>query len=434
MTFLKNRLEIAKELLLKEGTIAISIDHNELAYLSVLMDEVFGHRNRKNIITIKRGSVTGAKVINPGVVNVSEYVMIYSKDFNHWSPNRVFRKKDRDNRYNKFIVNFDENFENWQFQTLLEAFAQDKGIEKKKLKKQLRETYEQELDDFVMANKEKVIRFASLDDKSISAAALELKYISKKDASKVYSLEREDNRPYFLHKGELILFAKDRMTEIDGELNFGELISDIWNDVLPNDLHNEGGVELRKGKKPERLISRLIQLCTNPDDLVLDFFAGSGTTASVALKLKRKFIICEQMEYVDSLTLNRLKNTIKGEQSGVSKAFHWEGGGSFIYAELMQYNQFNVVAIQEASTKEKLIEVWKEMENSAFLSYHFDKKTFNERLEAFKTAPLEDMKKYLVEVLDKNQLYVNYSEIEDKKFDVNPEDISLNKQFYNRKN
>lgn len=433
LTFLKNRLEIAKQLMRLDGTIAISIDHNELAYLSVLMDELFGIDNRKNIITIKRGSVTGAKVINPGVVNVSEYVLIYSRDSKQWAPNRVFRKKDRDNRYNKFILNYQENFENWKFITLLEAFAQSKGIEKGKLKKELGKEYNEELDSFVMDNKEKVIRFASLDDKSISTSALELKYVSKEDVSKVYSLVREDNRPYYLYKGELVLFAKDRMTNIDGELSFGELISDIWNDVLPNDLHNEGGVELRKGKKPEKLISRLIQLCTDPEDLVLDFFSGSGTTGTVAFKTNRKFILCEQMDYAETLPVQRLKNTIAGDQSGVSKAFNWNGGGSFVYVELMQYNQIYIDKIQSSQSKEEVMDIWKEMEATAFFSYQFDKQTYNDRSKAFQTAPIEYMKKFLVEILDKNQLYVNYSEIEDKTFNVSKEDIQLNKEFYSRK-
>ena len=433
LTFLKNRLEAAHQLLKLDGTIAISIDHNELGYLLVLLDEIFGVENRKNIITIKRGSVTGAKVINPGVVNISEYVVIYSRDAKFWSPNRVYRKKERDNRYNKYIINSEDSFDKWEFASLLEAFAEHKGIQKSKLRKTLGESYDQEIENFVMDNREKVIRFASLDDKSISASALKLKYISKGDPSKLYSLEREDGRPYYMFKGELILFAKDRMSEIDGELNFGELISDIWNDVLPNDLHNEGGVELRKGKKPEKLISRLVELCTNENDLVLDFFSGSGTTGSVCLKSKRQFIICEQLEYTETLPLQRLLNTIGGEQSGVSKSYNWKGGGSFVYVELMKQNELYLDKIQAAKNKSELLSIWKEMDDSAFVSFLFDKKTFNERLDAFKTAPIEEMKQYLVEILDKNQLYVNYSEIEDESYGVSEADKKLNHQFYKQK-
>lgn len=96
LTFMKNRLELAHRLLRKDGTIAISVDNYEIAYLLVLLDEIFGKENRKNIITVKRGSVTGAKVINPGVVNVVEYVVLYSRDTTQWKPNRVYSAKGYD--------------------------------------------------------------------------------------------------------------------------------------------------------------------------------------------------------------------------------------------------------------------------------------------------------------------------------------------------
>lgn len=132
LTFMRNRLSIARELLRSDGTIFISIDHNELAYTLALLDEIFGKENKKNIITVKRGSVTGAKVINPGVVNLTEYVIVYSKDANHWIPNRVYRRKERDDRYNTFIDNYDAGYENWKFTPpLLDAFATIKKYTKK---------------------------------------------------------------------------------------------------------------------------------------------------------------------------------------------------------------------------------------------------------------------------------------------------------------
>ena len=182
--------------------------------------------------------------------------------------------------------------------------------------------------------------------------------------------------------------------------------------------------------KPERLLQRIIHLATNDNDIVLDFFAGSGTTAAVAHKMGRKFITTEQMDYVNTVTVERLRKVIEGEQGGISKSVDWQGGGSFVYAELMQYNQLYIEKIQDAKTKDALLAIWQEMQAGAFLSYQFDRKAFNERLEAFKTAPIEQMKQFLVEVLDKNQLYVNYSEIEDETFKVSAEDIKLNNQFY----
>lgn len=430
LTFIKNRLEVAYDLLSNDGTIAISIDHNEIAYLLVLLDEIFGVENRRNIITIKRGSVTGAKVINPGVVNISEYVLIYSKTPDNWTPNRVYRKKYRDERYNKYVTNYDENYEDWKFASLLQTFADYKGIKKSKVKKEMGDDFEIEMEKFIRENSEKVIRFASLDESSISASAVKLKHKSQKFPNKVFKLEREDKRDYYIFNGELILFAKDRMSEIDGVESFAELISDIWDDVLPNDLHNEGGVQMRKGKKPEKLLSRIIELCTDEEDLVLDFFAGSGTTGSVCLKNNRNFILCEQLEYAQTLPLDRLINTINGEKSGVSKTYNWEGGGSFVYAELMEHNAEFVKQIEGADSKDKLQGIWEKMQESAFLSYKVNPSAINTEKSSFDELTLEEQKQFLVEVLDKNQLYVNYSEIEDEEFGVSEDDKKLNHQFY----
>lgn len=430
LTFIKNRLEIAHYLLLPQGTIAISIDHNEISCLLILLDEIFGKQNRKNIITVKRGSVTGAKVINPGVVNISEYVVLYSKDSSHWNPNRVYRQKERDTRYNKFIVNVEDNPENWEFITLSEAFSASYSIPKNRIKRELGNDYEIELEQFIIANQDSVFRFAALDDRSISAAAVEVKYQSRDDDSKVYIHERDDKKPYYIFKGQLMLFAKDRLTEIDGVTGFGELITDIWNDVLPNDLHNEGGIELRKGKKPEKLISRIIELCTNENELVLDFFIGSGTTAAVSLKLNRRFIGIEQLDYVEELPVVRLLNTIEGENSGISRAVSWQGGGSFIYCELMPWNERFIQQIQAAQDAPALQTIWTEMQEKGFLSYRLDITKFDEHASDFADLSLDDQKCFLLEVLDKNQLYVNLSEIDDETYGVSAANKRLNKLFY----
>ncbi len=194
------------------------------------------------------------------------------------------------------------------------------------------------------------------------------------------------------------------------------------------------------------LLQRIIALTTNEDDLVLDFFVGSGTTCAVAHKMRRRYIGIEQLDYIEPIPVSRLKSVIgaseikKGEllpsinydQSGVSKEVDWKGGGSFIYCELAKYNQTYADQILEADSKEKLIAVWQQMKEKAFLSYQFDKQSFDERIEAFKTLSLEDQKKFLLEVLDKNQLYVNYSEIADETHGISKEDKRLNDMFYGK--
>lgn len=433
LTFMKNRLEIARTLLTNDGTIAISIDHNEIGYMISLLDETFGRENKKNIITIKRSSVSGAKVINPGVVNVSEFLVLYSRTANLWKPNKVFRSKERDDRYNNFISNIESEPAKWQYESVLEAFSKIKGIQKSKLKKELGPDYEIELENFFIENKDRIIRFAGLDDKSISEGVRNVKYLSKNDSSKTYVFEREKHNDYYLFKGNAILFFKDRLIEVEGEWKFGEMISDIWNDVLPNDIHNEGGVTLRKGKKPEKLLNRLIDLCSNDNDIILDYHLGSGTTAAVAHKMKRQYIGLEQLDYGDNDSVERLKNVINGEQSGISKQVNWKGGGEFVYLELKKHNQTFIELIETAKDTKKVLKIWEEMKVKSFLNYNVDLQKQEAHIQEFKALPLEEQKQHLVELLDKNQLYVNLSSLNDKDFAVSAEEKKVTEAFYQLK-
>ena len=334
LNLMKQRLSILKSLLSEDGSIFVSIDNNEIAYLQVLMDEIFHRKNRKNTIIIKRGSVTGAKVINPGLVNISEFILLYTKNSSKWTPNKLSRKKPRDDRYGTYIANYDDHYSEWRFIPLMAALSLNIGIAQNKIKKALGEDFEITVEEFVYKNADRIIQFASLDEKSVSKTAVELKRLSESERGKTFLLEREGKNPYYIHNGKLILFVKDRLQTIDGELSFSEPLTDIWDDVLPNDLHNEGGVEFRKGKKPEKLIQRVFSLASNEGDLVLDSFLGSGTSAAVALKMKRKWIGIELGEHAVTHCYPRLKSVIDGEQRGISKAVNWQGGGGFKFYTL----------------------------------------------------------------------------------------------------
>jgi adenine-specific DNA-methyltransferase len=139
---------------------------------------------------------------------------------------------------------------------------------------------------------------------------------------------------YFV-KGERILFYADKLKLIDGEYVAGEPLTSIWDDVLSNNLHNEGGIGFPKGKKPEALIKRCLDLATNPGDLVLDSFAGSGTTGAVAHKMGLRWIMVELGEHCHTHIIPRLTRVIDGtDQSGITKAVRWRGGGGFRYYRL----------------------------------------------------------------------------------------------------
>lgn len=435
-TFMKNRLEIAYQLLSNDGTLCISIDHNEIAYCIAIVDGIFGKNNLKNIVTVKRGSVTGAKVINPGVVNLSDYVLIYSKS-SDWHPNRVLRAKPRDVRYNLYINNIEDKYENWKVIPLLDAFAQSLCLDKKNLKKKLGGDLEYLIDQFVIKNANRVIQFATLDDNNISQSARELKAVSLNNPHKVFCLQRVGKSPYYILGGKLILFAIDRLIEIDGNLTFSEPISDIWDDVLPNDLHNEGGVIFKKGKKQEKLMQRILELTTEKGDIVLDYHLGSGTTAAVAHKMSRVYIGIEQLDYGKNDCVVRLRNVIgftndkqSYDRRGISESYGWQGGGSFVYCELAKANQEFADEIEEAKTTEELLGIWEHMQESGFLSWKVDPKTINENAKEFSDLSLVDAKRFLIECLDKNLLYVPYSEIDNREFGISEDDKILNKKFY----
>lgn len=438
LTFTKNRLQIAHKLLSNDGTICVMIDHNELPYCMAILDEIFGKKNLRNIITVKRGSVTGAKVINPGVVNLSDYALIYSKS-SKWEPNRVYRSKSRDDRYNSFIDNFEDDYQFWQTIPLTDAFADSRQIKKKDLKKEFGGDLDELLDQFVIENAERVIRFAALDDSNISQVARDLKKKSIANPSHVFLLEREGKRPYYVLGGQLILFVKDRLMNIDGKLSFSEPISDIWDDVLPNDLHNEGGVDFKKGKKPEKLLHRVIELCSNEKDLVLDYHLGSGTTAAVALKMNRRFIGVEQMDYDKNDSVHRLCNVIGRiedgqivdfDTRGISTTVNWKGGGSFVYCELATANQRFVDDIENVNSTDQLMKIWADMQATGFLSWKVKPQNIDENVKDFAELSLEDQKRFLIECLDKNLLYVPLSEINNEEFGISPNVKDLNSDFY----
>lgn len=197
-----------------------------------------------------------------------------------------------------------------------------------------------------------------------------------------------------------------------------------------NAVNDEGEVEFRNGKKPEILIAFLLNIFTKENDIVIDAFLGSGTTASVALKMNRKFIGIEQMNYIENKTVKRLENTISGDHTGISRIEDWQGGGSFVYCELAQLNQKYVDALQEAETDEKVTDILKAVLATGFISDKVNPKLIDTEAEDYKDLSLDEKKAFVMEVLDSNLLYVNYSDIDDKEFAISDADKAFTKSFY----
>lgn len=328
------RFELLRELLREDGTIFIHIDDNQLGYLIVILDELFGRKNRTHIVAFKQGSATGHKAINPGMVNTCNFILSYAKDKNSWKPNKVFTERGRDPRYSQFIDNYESSYENWILIPIAEAFAQSLGVQKKELKKNLGNTYENEITKFVVANADRVIRTARPDYKNVGGDVRKAIDHSKDNPDNVLLHERKNSPNMYFKNGERWIFYKDKLKSIDGELVTGEPLTTFWADVLSNNLHNEGGVSFPKSKKPEALIKRVIELSTKENELVLDSFLGSGTTAAVAHKMKRRYIGIEMGKHAETHCQPRLKKVVDGEQGGISKAVNWQGGGGFHYYRL----------------------------------------------------------------------------------------------------
>ncbi|NTV12342.1 MAG: site-specific DNA-methyltransferase [Desulfobulbaceae bacterium] len=332
---IRDRLEIVKRLLSNEGTLFVHIDDNELGYLIVLLDEIMGRSNRVSIITFKQGAATGHKSINPGVVNTSNFLVIYAKNKALWKPNRIFTARaERDKRYGQFIENYEEPFSTWQFITLSKAFATALQLPERGLKKALGTDYEEKLSQFVADNATRVVRLARPDYNAVSGDARAMIDVSRSNKNEVMLLNRDGYSGMYFVGGERILFYSDKLKLIDGQYVAGEPLTSIWDDLLSNNLHNEGGVEFPKGKKPEALIKRCFDLTTNPGDLVLDSFSGSGTTGAVAHKMGRRWIMVELGEHCHTHIIPRMKKVIDGEQGGISKSVNWQGGGGFRYYRL----------------------------------------------------------------------------------------------------
>lgn len=370
---LYERLALAHSLLTPDGSIAISIDQEEIGLLRLVMDQLFGHDNLISLITVKRGSVTGHKAINPGVVNISEYVIVYAKDRRAWTGNAVYSQRDRDSRYSTFITNPADPETTWRFIPLLEAVAKHHEVPRDKLKEAYGEGLEDVVARFVSEHGESVIRLADVNVSGVGEDFRAAVAESKKTPDLVVLHRREGYPDVYLLNGQRILFYKHKLVQVGDRLETAEKASDIWVDVLPNDLHNEGGVSLKRGKKPEALLSRLIELATDEGDVVLDFFCGTGTAAAVAQKLGRKWMAVDCANYFWEKTVVRMQNVLAGESRGISKASSWKGGGAFKLLRLESYEDaLNNLEFKRTSQQASLIEADPEVREQYILSYMLD--------------------------------------------------------------
>jgi len=361
LNLMRDRVVVLHKLLSNDGTFIIHIDDNELAYVIAMIDEIFGRNNRAYIATFKQSSVSGPKSVNPGLVSTTSFVIIYAKNKVHWSPNKLYVKTSRDSRYSKYITNYQDDYSTWCLVPIAEAFSEFKRIDKKIIKKELGSKYESELEKFILGEPARVVRTARIAEKDVAAPAKEMLRKSNQKKGMVFKAERNGSADIYFLNGEQLIFYASKTKVIDNETVTAQALSTLWDDLLSNNLHKEGGVRFPNGKKPEALLKRVIELSTDPGDLVLDSFGGSGSTAATAHKLHRKWITIELGDHCHSHIIPRFKRVIDGDDhDGISKSVNWQGGGGFRYyslaPSLIEYDHFGQAIINKEYQPEMLAE------------------------------------------------------------------------------
>jgi adenine-specific DNA-methyltransferase len=327
LTFMRNRLQVARELLSNDGSLYVHLDFNEVHYCKVLLDEIFGRQNFQREIVWRIGWVSGYKTAAKNWIRNHDTILFYTKG---------------DLSFNKEYIPYPDGY-----------------------------------------------------------------------------VRRDGKAP-------------------EGE---GYAIEDTWN---CSDIDKIDSIQIKSfdqektgflTQKNEALLRRIVYSATNPRDIVLDFCAGSGTTGATAHKMGRQWILVEQMESQVKTMLDRMQGVLKGDQKGISRLVNWKGGGDFIYCELMKYNEAFMDRIKVAETSKELTKIWHEMAEGSFLNWYVNPKLPEDAVKDFEAIGKQDngvqkQKRLLAGLLDKNQLYVNLSEIEDARFKVTAEDKRLNKSFY----
>jgi adenine-specific DNA-methyltransferase len=324
-----DRFCILHTLLAKDGAIFVHLDDNEADYCKILLDEVFGRKNFMNRITVDARSPSAFSTVNPGMFVASEYVLYYAKDRKSLKEKQLKAKRNPDYAYNRYIKNINSPYTEWEFCTVAQAFNS------MQLSYSSPENLIKKYNDFIVKNADRICRYTAISDTGAGAKIIALKKQSLEEPNKILKLEREGLDDVYVINGQQISFYKKNIALINGELCATMPLTDIWSDIAWEGIAKEGDVTFKRGKKPERLLHRCIQLVTAPYDIVLDSFLGSGTTAAVAHKMGRRYIGVEMGNHAYTHCAVRLKKVIDGtDQGGISKAQNWKGGGGFRFYEL----------------------------------------------------------------------------------------------------
>lgn len=396
LTFMKNRLELARRLLREDGTIWISCDDHESHYLKVLIDDIFNRDNFIDEIVWQRAyaPINLKKTLSRS----HDVILVYAKNLD---PNFTLNKLPRSAEANARYKNPDND---------------PRGA-------------------------------WTSSDISVGPAV----------ESNIYEITTPSGRKVMPPKGYSWRLSKARFAEFvaDNRIWFGEdgnntprikrFLSEVKDGVVAMTLWTRDEVgDSQEGKreikafhfnsifdtpKQERLIERILTLATNEGDIVFDSFVGSGTTAAVAHKMGRRYIGVEQMDYIQDITVERLKKVLEGEQGGISKAQNWHGGGSFVYCELKEDANTLITTIQNA-TEDTIESVKASIYADERIVPYLTKQELADADKDFENLTLEEKKQALIKLVDKNKLYVNASDMDDESYHVSDDDKKFTNSFY----
>lgn len=396
LIFMKNRLEVARELLSDDGLIFVQCDDNEQAYLKVLMDEVFSRNNFiSNIVWKGRGGRQDSKYI----AQIHETIIFYAKNKELAILNKAFIEDTSNYAY-------EDSRGNYKTQLIRKWGSNSRREDRPNL------FYEVEFD----GNKVLPI-LPNGDDGRWRWSKNRLEEAIKNDM--VVSLEKD---------GRTELYEKIYKGDGKKQTVFTSWIDESFSGQGTKVLEEIFKEKVFDYPKPEQLVKKFIDLTTDDGDIVLDYHLGSGTTAAVAHKMNRQYIGIEQMDYIETVSVKRLEKVIEGEQGGISKSVDWQGGSSFVYCELKNDAQNFKNTVLEAREPETLSQLFEQAKKSSFLSYRVDPKKLKKS--EFEKLSIAEQKQVLLELVDNNNLYVNYSEIDDSDYGISLEEKKLNRDFY----
>lgn len=413
LVFLKNRLEVAKTLLKDGGSIWVHTGEDGMHYLKVLMDDIFG--SDKFVGTLPRKTRDGKSDVPFNFSQDFDWILVYTTGVE--SDNVVGRNVDR-----KYYETPDFPNRPWRVADLTKQTT----------------IQERPNSNFTMINP-KTGKEYPVNPKRAWA-------VTKNTFNEWYQNGgigfpddydfMKGNKPFRrVFKDEDL--AKSKPTYVSSDVLLKDFITNLLTKTKNKDGNNEITEMFTRDDfsyaKPEKLIKTILEISTKEKDIVLDFFMGSATTQAVAHKMNRQYIGIEQMDYIETISIERLKKVIAGEQGGISKEVNWKGGGTFIYAELKNDAQEFKDKVLKADKVETLLELFKMVKKSSFLSYRINPKKLKEL--SFTQLSLAEQKQILLEIIDNNNLYVNYSDINDKDYNISNREKRINDIFYlNTKN